>query len=72
MFYYTNTSSIVKYSTAVQSHLINLEILLIILNIFFKLPTDLDVVLVLLMVTTVVVSDIHCNLQSNQMPDIMI
>ena len=72
MFYYTNTSSIVKYSTAVQSHLIKLEILLTILNIFFKLPTDLDVVLVLLMVTTVVVSDIHCNLQSNQMPDIMI
>ena len=50
MFYYPNTSSIVKYSTAVKVHL----------NIYFKLPTDLDVVVVLLMVITVVVSDIHC------------
>ena len=60
MFYYPNISSIVKYSTVVQSHLIKLETSLIILNIYFKPLTYLDAVLVLLMVTTVVVSDIHC------------
>lgn len=60
MFYYPNISSIVKYSTVVQSHLIKLETSLVILNIYFKQLTYLDAVLVLLMVTTVVVSDILC------------